>query len=208
VRPWPSGGGRRYRAGEAAEASTTSRLPVQEVGRNDKKTLRRRDHQNLDECDETELHIALLRHGDDRIIPRSFPHEVPGCAWPDRLNRSGLEADQTVSAGCADGGVDQAPAPLPTQPRGKVLSFEIAQLRIWIQRRVSGLVGQVIELSDEISEQFDIAGAVVKRARKTKLARSMPCDFRDQHHGFPGAIPGAALFGIEAIVSIGVVTGV
>ena len=70
--------------------------------------------------------------GDNRIILSSLPDQVPRCAWPNGLNRSRFEANQTAAAGCAHGGVDQASAPITPQPRGKLLPLQISQLRIGI----------------------------------------------------------------------------
>nr|WP_028054646.1 hypothetical protein [Sinorhizobium medicae] len=65
---------------------------------------------------------------------------------------------------------------------------------------MTGLIGQFVELCDEIREQRDM-GPVAKQACETKLAGSLPGDAGDGNHDVPGAKPGAALFGIEAVAS-------
>lgn len=51
---------------------------------------------------------------------------------------------------------------------------------------MTGLIGQFVELCDEIREQRDM-GPVAKPACETKLAGSVPGDAGDGNHDVPGA---------------------
>ena len=53
--------------------------------------------------------------------------------------------------------------------------------------------------ADEVGEQFHIAGAVMEAAGKAEFTCAVPGHFADGHHHIPCAIPGTALFGVEAV---------
>ena len=59
---------------------------------------------------------------------------------------------------------------------------------------MTGLFGDVMELTNKVRQQFDVSGAVVEGAQIAKLPCAVPGNFADRVHGIPRTIPGPAFF--------------
>ena len=82
---------------------------------------------------------------------------------------------------------------------GQALALGISDSRIGMQRWVFRLIGQIIEDPDEIRQQFHIASAVMEAAGKAEFTGAVPGHFADRNHHLPRAVPGATIFGVEAV---------